>query len=207
MEIQMLSCRSLSFKKTFVCIALLLSSSLSYADTYDVSSFQLAGITLGVSEKEVIRIIADNFSVSTDKIKLTREKERPHAGGAVNPRVSRTYEHDGNKISVNLIPNYLTGNGTERVVGQITYSLDEPNAELRAQLAAEFKDKITQEKGGPSKASSGNFPIYYWCSVLNKIENASHACDMKEPFLQVDFNYSCLEDRRYSRAWLSAARK
>lgn len=198
--------RAVCITRSLLFFTVFLGSTSLNAETYDISSFQLAGVTLGDSESAVVENIAKYYSVSTDQIQLTEEREVPSYENAIEPSIFRKYEYDENSIVVRLYPDFLNGNDSEMVVGYASFvpKLD-PSADVRQAIVDVMKNRIVAEKGAPTKQVGTALPIYFWCTELSGKKQKLWPCDLKKPLLQMDFNISKLTDDRFKKAWDSAA--
>lgn len=185
--------KTVGVAKSVLLVALLLGTRILYADTYDLEGFQLAGVSVGDSESEVVENIANYFSVAADQIQLRREKERPSKENAIGSSFSKFYQYEENRVTVRLYPDYLNGDGNERVVGSVTFRVRKEEGPEAQQVIEEMKNKIVAKKG---EADGVCFSV----DVLGSFREGGEARFKRCAFSRFVFKEFLRFDRRF-KSW------
>ncbi len=154
----------------------------------DVTSFDIAGVKLGMNYNETLAAMSKHFKLSSNEIEKFTQKSQNRITKNQQPTAIR-YNRDGILLTVEFFARIPVESGNPVAVSRINYGIPNPKGNISA-----LKEASISKYGQPSDNRYQSNLM--WCAHYNQITQ----CDSKYPRLSLTMGSMVLEDPRFEAA-------
>lgn len=174
-----------------------IQSTATASTTSNVEDFKYGGIGFGMTEDEVLEVLASNYSIAPDDLDLRRSEYPLRETGDTNLIRQIAYGVKGFSVRVSMYPDLELVGGDYMVVDSfeiVDFSFDDIDVAKLDEMIA----KAEEEYGAHSLTiGEGRHRRFYWCTKIKTSPQGRDSCDNNFPWVKISNTGRLFENPLY----------